>query len=140
MAARRKQPAKPLPKQDAAEYSRGEADRVRAMVTEASWDARDSLHAVAKAYDVIAKLSDPKVTASFFERMAKQARQRVELGERHIRKQRKIFAELIRDGHDAAARAAKQLLDLFEQMQIQHKEHYARLKHGAAEAKRKARG
>jgi hypothetical protein len=70
---------------------------------------------------VLAKHSDPKTTAPFIERLTEQVRQAVELGERHIRQQRKLIAKLERDGHDAGA--AKRLLTTFEQIQILHKEH-----------------
>jgi hypothetical protein len=98
---------------------------------------RQALLAVAHAYEVLAKYSEPKITGPLAEQLAEQARQRAELGERHIVKQRKIVAELKRDGHDTYA--AERLLRTFEETQVLHKEHADRLSRDAAAAKRKPR-
>jgi hypothetical protein len=93
---------------------------------------------VTRAYKVLAKHSDPKKIVPVVKRLTEQVRQAVELGERHIRQQRKLIAALERDKHDTAA--AKRLLATFEKLQSLHKVHYDRLRHDAAEAKHQARG
>ncbi len=52
------------------------------------------------------------------EHLAK-ANEHVELGERHVRRQRELVAELERDGHDT--REARKLLEQFEKLQDMHK-------------------
>jgi hypothetical protein len=49
-----------------------------------------------------------------------QAEQHVAQGERHITRQRELIAELERDGHDVTAASARDLLRLFEELQIMH--------------------
>lgn len=51
------------------------------------------------------------------EHLAK-ANEHVELGERHVRRQRELIAELERDGHDSTR--ARQLLEQFEKLQEMH--------------------
>jgi hypothetical protein len=46
------------------------------------------------------------------------ANKHVETGERHVRRQRELIAELERDGHDTAS--ARQLLEQFEKLQEMH--------------------
>jgi hypothetical protein len=49
-----------------------------------------------------------------------QAEEHVAKGEGHVARQREIIAELERDGHEALATKAKDLLRLFEEVQAQH--------------------
>ena len=48
-----------------------------------------------------------------------QANEHVEMGERHVGRQRELVAELDRDGHSTTE--AKKLLKQFEQMLAMHK-------------------
>jgi uncharacterized protein HemY len=95
---------------------------------------------LALRYAVRGRFDDAEKTIRpLIERVAEQARERVELGKDHIRKQRRIVAELKRDGHDT--QAAERLLRTFEEAQALHKEHADRLSREAAAAvKRKSRG
>ncbi len=51
------------------------------------------------------------------EHLAK-ANEHVLLGERHVRRQRELVAELERDGHDTTG--ARKLLEQFEKLQAMH--------------------
>ncbi len=55
-----------------------------------------------------------------------QVERHVELGERHLARQRELIAQLERDGRDT--RQAKALLRAFEETQALHIQHWDRLK------------
>jgi hypothetical protein len=63
-----------------------------------------------------------------------QAEAHVALGEKHISRQREIIAEMERDGHDAVAANARDLLRLFVELQAEHVAHRDRLRNELAES------
>ena len=116
-----------------AEYWRACADKARTAAEQADSDARASMLAVAKSYDVLAAHSDPDTKLPLLEQLARAAQQGAEEGERHIRKQRDIISRLKRDGHDTYE--AERLLRTFEETQVLHTEHADHLTRAAAEHK-----